>query len=128
MIMYDKLQIYYQPANGNANGIKSLTVSFYEFDPPHNTYKQKIVLEIGDAKYKIKRYTGGYGALEPKLAAIDLIKYPQNRVSFAEDYFYIKFGDQVLTTNNKAEIQDLLDAFGFDTVLSYDISQYKKCD
>ena len=56
----DKLQIYYQPIQDNPDHLKSLTISFYDFDEVAGTYKKKIVLEQDGSKDKIKNVCTGF--------------------------------------------------------------------
>jgi hypothetical protein len=126
--MKDKLQIYYQPAQPNAEAFKSLTISYYEFDEQHRTFKQKIILEKAGEKYKIKRWIGQLGSIKPFLEELDLSNYKSSSVQSDEAYFYIKYGDQTLSTSNREDIKELLKWIRFDEILSYDLSEYKKCD
>lgn len=126
--MHDKLQIYFQPAADNADGIKSLTISYYEFDIQHRTYKEKIVLEKDGEKYKIKRYMGTLTSILNSLENLDLSKRPKEDVDFTKDYYHIKFGDNAYATNDTEKIRDILDFMHFDKVMKCDLSEYQKCD
>ena len=122
--MKHKLQVYYQPKANSE--IKSLSISYYDFDLEHHTYRHKIVLEKGGEKYKIKNYWGTLNGLLPKLEKIDLQKYPKTEVDKNEDYFYIKTDDCDYITNSADDIVDILELVQFYEVLNYDISKYKK--
>ena len=124
--MENKLQIYYQPAKNENALMKSLSISYYEFDVEHNTYREKIVLEKDGEKYKIKRYWGTLGSFLPKISKINLSQYPKTEVDLDKEYFYVKFGDQILATNNKEDIADILSIVNFDEILAYDITQYQR--
>jgi hypothetical protein len=122
--MQNKLQVYYQPkANSD---IKSLSISYYDFDEQHCTYRYKVVLEKDGEKYKIKKYWGNFPAFLRKFSQIDLSKYPKTDVDKSEDYFYIKFGNMDYITNHAEDIADILSLVHFYEVLDYDISMYKK--
>lgn len=122
-IMQNKFQIYYQPEKGNLEGIKSFTVSYYDFDFEHNTYRRKMVLEKDDQKYKIKEFWGNIGVFKI-INAIDFSKLPKDDVDYDKAYFYIKYGDNIYATNNKESIKDILDSLFFDSLLSTDIAKY----
>jgi hypothetical protein len=124
----EKLQVYYQPIQTNPDHLESLTISYYDFDEKTCTYKEKIVLERGGEKYKIKRYIGHLPAIKPFLEKLDLANYKASDVNPGDRYFYIKYGDKVLATSNDDDIKDILEFIHFDTVLGYDLSEYKKCD
>ena len=119
-----KLQVYYQPAKNS--DIKSLSISYYDFDLQHHTYRHKIVLEKGGEKYKIKNYWGTLNGLLSKFEKIDLQNYPKTEVDKSKDYFYIKMDDHDYMTNSAEDIQDILDLIRFNEVLNYDMSKYKK--
>jgi hypothetical protein len=71
-----KLQVYYQPQDNSDT--KSLSISYYDFDMEHHTYRYKVVLEKGEAKYKIKEFWGTLNGLIPKLNKINLQNYPKS--------------------------------------------------
>ena len=119
-----KLQVYYQPAKNS--DIKSLTISYYDFDLEHKTFRHKIVLEKGGEKYKIKTYWGTLNGLIPKIESINLQKYPKTEVDKNKDYFYIKMDDCDYATNSAEDIQDILELVQFYEVLNYDIKKYEK--
>lgn len=126
--MFDKLYIYYQPVQDEPDVANSFSLSYYEFDVLHNTYRSKIVREQDGKKYKIKRYMGDLGAIIPLLEKIDLSQYPAQEVDFNLPYFYIKYGAQSYSTNDKSVIQGLLNDFRFDDFFNYPIAQYQVCD
>ena len=123
----EKLQIYYQASKTDKN-MKSLTISYYDFDEQTNTFKQKIVLEKDHDKYKIKRMYGWLGNIRPFMESIDLKKCNSSQPAPDDAYFYIKYGDQTLTTNNPDDIRSLLDWVKFDEIITYDLSMYTKCE
>lgn len=126
--MFDKFQIYYQPKENSLEGFKSLTISYYEFDEKHQTYRQKIVLEKDGAKYKIKKYLGAFGAIKPFLQNLALDSYKSSDVNPGDEYFYIKYGDKTIMTSDREDISSILNFARFDEILKYDLSEYKKCD
>lgn len=124
----EKLQIYFQPIQKDPDHLESLTISYYDFDEKTCTYREKIVLEKGGNKYKIKRWLGQLGAIKPFLEKLDLKNYKASDLNPGDAYFYIKYGEQVLATSNQDDIEDILSFCHFDDIIAYDLSQYKKCD
>lgn len=124
----DKLQIYYQPVQDNPDHLKSLTLSFYDFDETARTYKKKIVLEQCGNKYKIKEILTNLDEISELINSVDFKKYTATDVNPGDPYYFIKKGDLSFATSSTASIQELLDAVHFDEILGYDISLYKKCD
>ena len=124
----DKLQIYYQPVQDNPDHLKSLTLSFYDFDEVAGTYKKKIVLEQNGSKYKIKNVLTNLEEIRVLIDSVDFANYTATDVNPGDPYYFIKKGDRSLATGNASSIQALLDAVHFDEILGYDISLYKKCD
>lgn len=124
----EKLQIYYQPIQKDPEHLESLTISYYDFEEKTCTYREKIVLEKGGEKYKIKRWLGQLGGIRPFLEKLDLKKYTASDVNPGDAYFFIKHGENSLATSNREDIEDILKFCQFDKVLSYDLSEYKKCD
>lgn len=119
-----KLQVYYEPKTNSE--IKSLSITYCDFDLQHHTHKYKVVMEKGGAKYKIKQYLDTSDRLLSKLATINLKEYPKTDVDKTQDYFYIKMDDCDYATNCTTDIQDILDFIKFYEVLNYDISKYEK--
>lgn len=124
----EKLQIYYQPIQKDLEHLESLTISYYDFDEKTHTYRQKIVLEKGGEKYKIKRWLGQLGAIKPFLNELDLRNYQSSDVNPGDEYFYIKYGEQVLATSKREDIQAILNWCRFDDIIGYDLKEYKKCE
>lgn len=126
--MIDNFQIYYQPGKNSDSDIKSISLKLYEFDVPHSCYRKKIVLEKGDKKYKIKKYTGGIVPILNDIATINFDAYEKETVNYDDEYYMIRFGDKKIETNNKAKIQSILSDFNFDLIETEDLSEYKLCD
>lgn len=124
----DKLQIYYQPPQDNPDHLKSLTLSFYDFDETAGTYKKKIVLEQDGSKYKIKDVLTNLEEIRKLIDSVDFAKYTATDVNPGDPYYFIKKGDLSFATGNASSIKALLDAVNFDEILAYDLSLYKKCD
>lgn len=124
----EKLQVYFQPVQTDPEHLESLTISLYDFDEKTYTYREKIVLERGGEKYKIKKWWGQLGAIRPFLEKLDLSNYTASDVNPGEAYFYIKHGDKVLATSKREDIADILEFCHFDKIAAYDISEYQKCD
>lgn len=126
--MLNKLQIYHQPIQTNPEHLESLTISYYDFDETHNTYKQKIVLERDGVKYKIKKCVGALGAIKPFLTALDIYKFSSADVNPGDAYYYVKHGDKSLATSNADDIKELLDWARFEEIAGYDLDMYQKCN
>ena len=82
----------------------------------------------GGEKYKIKRWLGQLGAIKPFLNELDLRNYQSSDVNPGDEYFYIKYGEQVLATSKREDIQAILNWCRFDDIIGYDLNEYKKCD
>jgi hypothetical protein len=126
--MFDKLHVYFQPVQGSPESTKSFSISYYDFDTPHNTYRIKVVREEVDAKYKIKMYMGDLGSLIPLLKNLNLNNMPKNNADLTLPYFYVQWGSESYTTNDKVSIQKILDIVRFDEFYNYELSQYKVCE
>ena len=120
----EKIQVYYQPEKNSGN-IKSLSISYYDFNEKELTYRHKITLERDDGKYKIKGYYGSLPAILP-LRKITLSDRPHHEVDKNLAYFYVKTEVEEYLTNDRKDIEDILNFIHFDEVLNYDISKYKK--
>jgi hypothetical protein len=127
-IMLQKLQIYYQPVQTNPDFLESLTVSYYDFDEEHNTYRQKIVLEKDGVKYKIKHYLGSLNAIRSFIETLDITKYKSSDINSGDAYYYVKHGDKFLATSNLEDIRELLDWARFDEIREYSLDKYEKCE
>ena len=126
--MIDNFQIYYQPAKNSNNDIKSISLKLYEFDVVHACYRTKIVLEKGENKYKIKKYTGGLPVVLNRISLINFDGFTEENVNYDDDYYLIRHGDKKIETNSKAKVQSILDLFGFDEIDTDDLREYKLCD
>lgn len=124
-IMQNKFQIYYQPEKGNADGIKSFTLSYYDFDEKHQTYFRKLVLEKDGKKYKTKEFWGNLGAILNVIDKIDFSALPEANVNYDKTYFYIKYGDNIYVTNERNPIQNILSGLFFDRLFRTDVDAYE---
>lgn len=124
--MFNKLQLYYQP--GNRTKILSLSISISELNEKENTYKHKITFERTDGKYKKKEIRTGLDAMLSSIEPhINISGLTRHEIDMEKDYFYLKC-DGEYTTNDKQDIEGLLQALDFYNILNHDMSTYKKCD
>lgn len=124
--MFNKLQLYYQPANRTE--ILSLSISISELNEKENTYKHKVTFERVDGKYKKKEIRTGLdemlSSLEPHINASNFTKH---EIDMEKDYFYFKCNWEY-ATNDKQDIEGLLQALDFYNIINHDMTTYKKCD
>lgn len=123
--MYTKFTLYYQPKTRVGEEIRSLSISFYDFEPSGN-YKKKVVLEkTNGEKYKIKETLTGYNEFLQKINAQLLVITKEECVDTTDNYFYVQYGEHVLETNNKKNVQPLLDTIGFDDIWAQEVHKYQ---
>ena len=121
--MYEKLYIFYEP-DADAH-IQSFSVSFYDFDLQAGTYKRKIVLQKDNVKYKIKDLCTDIDAFVEKIASVDFSNRPEHpRVNDNGACYFIKYGDHQITTQNREDIDDILQTFGFDHFFELEAAKY----
>lgn len=120
-----KISFYYEPAKSSYEYIKSASLVFSRMDNDDNIYRQKYVLEHKSKKrnqieeYRIIEVHFGADEIKTKMDSFDFDKlYPEAYKDDAHEYFYITYGDKVIETSDRNSIQDILDAFRFDELLT----------
>lgn len=130
MTKFEKLIIYYEPAEGTYEFTKSFTLSFSRINEKDNTYKKKAILEHQSRKrnrveeYKMKEFHINADDILSKIEKIDFDKNYTQPTEISETYC-ISFGDKKLITGKKEEIQEILDDFNFDKLLAITHKHYE---
>ncbi len=119
----NKFQIYYEPKKSET---RSFTLAISRLNETDDTYKFKIIKEVKNGlkvdTYKIKEFHIGVKEVLNKIAQIDFEKEYDSYKNGA--MYYISVDDKSITTNNKEQIQYILDLFQFDELLSINVIQY----
>ena len=130
MTKFDKLIIYYEPAEDSYEFIQSFTLSFSRINKKDNTYKKKTILEHKSKKrnrveeYKMKEFHIDADNILSKINKIDFDKEYTKPTDSGETYC-ISFGDKKLITGKKEENQEILDDYNFDKLLAITHKHYE---
>ena len=130
MLKSNKLIIYYEPASGIHEYIKSFTLSFSRINEEDRLYKKKAVLQHKSKKrncieeYKMKELHTDAETIVDKISRINFHK-AYSPIVEGSDKFYITYGDNKIATSNKQEIQYILDLFNFDRILNITHKHYE---
>lgn len=120
--MFEKIQIFYGAKT--MKGVQSFSVSYYDFYPASDTYVKKTILELTNGRKIVTKKTLTNIELFYKIVeSVGLEDHESDKnVDCSKDYYYIKCGDVAIFTNNKVDIQDILDVFDFDSLLAAALS------
>ena len=122
--MKNKFQIFYQPRKSKRKEIESFSISYYDFDFDSKTYTEKLVLEKGGEKYKIKRCCEGLDELMSILSNIDITTYKEkDDVNMLSEVYCMQCDEHNYSTNDISDIEEILEQIHFYDKLEEHLSE-----